>query len=325
MGRGLERGRSARRGIEALSTNALRLALFLSVLCAACSSTDRRRGAGTGRVVAVRDLPAAQREVWEAWQRGGAAWDLALERVRADPELARFVVDNLVRVLVQAYGRSDFALPGEAPGPFERAQTDLVELADHSAPVLAELLRAPDGIVAFLAADRLVAIGARAHPGVVAVLDDARAAVRRRAAELLGRLPHAGEGEMAVQERLAARVEKDPDWTVRAESAGALGRRGALHAHRGYAMGVLLRALGDPDLTVARKAAEGLAALGEPAAVPQLARALEVAAAAGRPALVDAIERTLAGLTGERERRSPDGWRAWWDEHQRRAARPPGR
>jgi len=288
------------------------VAYFAVIALAACaSSTDRKPSSGDAGVVPLEALPVDYRTAWEAWQKGDSAFELERARVERDPALARFVVDNLVREMVRAYERNAFARPGGEPGRFERAQADLVALAGTSAPVLAELLRAKDGIVSFLAADRLLAIGAPAVAYVVPLLGDERAETRRRVAELLGQLPHAGSTEIAVQEALAARVERDPEWTVRAESARALGSRGARHDHTGFAMGVLLRACRDADRTVATSAAEGLARLGEARAIPRMADLLEYAAGKGEPAVVAALERALSTLAGDTVRRSPTAWRAF--------------
>lgn len=305
---------SARRPLPAICaaiSAAVCAALCAALSLPACRTSTPRAESGAARVVPLADLPPAQREVWEAWRKGAAHYELVRARVDRDPALARFVVDNLVREMVRAYEQNAFARPGGEPGRFERAQADLVSLAPYSVPVLAELLRAPDGVVAFLAADRLAAIGAESAAPVATLLDDERRDTRRRAAELLGRLPHAGAGEIAVQTALAARVEADAEWPVRAEAARALGARGGRHDHKGYALGVLLRALRDADRTVAIQAAEGLGLLAEPRAIPRLAAELEPAAARGEPGLVAALERALERLAGDGRRRTPAQWRAW--------------
>lgn len=295
------------------------IALIASLACACSAPSTKTDPQGEARVVPIAELPASQRAAWEAWQKGGAVWEIERERVKRDPELARFVVDNLVREMVKTYDRSGFARPGGAPGRFERAQEDLVELGPHSAPVLAQLLDVPDGIVAFLASDRLIALGASSIPLVTPLLAAQRPETRRRAAELLGRLPHAGAGEVAVQKLLAGRVERDAEWSVRAESARALGTRGQAHDHKGFAMGVLVRALRDDDPGVATNAARALETLGEPAAIPKMIAPLEAAAAAGRPGVVQAIEQTLGVLAGDGKRRSIAEWRRF------DAAQRPGR
>ncbi len=285
------------------------IALALSLAVACSSPSVKPDPKGEARVVPVAELPASQRAAWEAWQKGGAVWEIERERVKRDPELARFVVDNLVREMVKTYDRSGFARPGGVPGRFERAQEDLVELGAHSAPVLAQLLDVPDGIIAFLASDRLVVLGASAIPVVTPLLAAERPETRRRAAELLGKLPNAGQGEIDVQKLLAERVERDKEWPVRAESARSLGARGRAHDHKGFAMGVLVRALRDEDSGVATNAAKALETLDEPAAIPKMIDPLEAAAQAGKPGVVQAIEQTLGVLAGDGKRRSIEEWR----------------
>ncbi len=286
--------------------------LLLVLAAVACAApTESKKPAGDARVVPLGELPASYRTAWSAWQKGDAAFELERAGVERDPALTRFVVDNLVREMVRSYDRSGFARPGGEPGRFERAQADLVAFAPVSAPVLAELLRPPDGIVAFLAADRLAAIGAASVPFVTPLLAAERGETRRRAAELLGRLPHIGEAEIEVQKLLADRVEHDPEWPVRAEAARALGARGSRHDHKGYAAGVLLRALRDADPAVGTSAAVGLETLGERGALPRLVEGLAHAADDGQVALVQAIEHALGVLAGDTKRRSLAEWRAF--------------
>lgn len=309
--------------------------LLVAACASAPSGASDARDARDGRAAIVdpKSLPPRQREVWERWQAGGGRWELERERVRDDPELARFLVDNLVRTVVRSYDRSALATAGEKLGPFERGVAELVALAEHSTPLLVELLAVRDGVVAFLAADVLARIGARAAEPVSALLDDASAETRRRAAELLGRLAHAGEREIALQEALAERVRSDREWIVRAEAARALGLRGARHDHKGFALGVLSRALADPDAAVMQHACEGLRALGERRAVPALARALQPAASRGDVKGLDALQRTLRALTGFDDPsaagasapRTPDAWLRWYDAHPPPPAPPPVR
>jgi hypothetical protein len=289
----------------------LALAL-LGLLAGACSSSRPQHE--PGRLVRADELPVREREVWERYHAGGAGWELERERVLADPELARFLVDNLVRELVQSYDRSRLARPGEQAGPFERAGAELVRLAPCSTSVLAEMLALHDGIVSFLAADLLARIGCKALEPVCAKLGHEQAEVRRRAAELLGRLPHAGASEVDVEERLGARAEKDEAWIVRAQAAQALGARGALHTHKGYAAGVLARCLCDADPAVAESAAKGLRALAEPRAIPILIDALERNAARGDVAALRATQGALRELSGQSLDRTPEEWRRWWRE-----------
>jgi len=290
--------------------------LALLVLCA-CSAPHS--GSQDGRIVRADELPKNERAAWELYHAGGAPWELERERVLADPNLARFVVDNLVREMVKNYDRSHLAHTGEQQGPFERACDELVLFAKDSTPVLAEMLGLRDGIVSFLASDLLVRIGARANEPVRNKLDDPAPEVRRRAAELLGRLPNAGEGEVALEEHLGRLAQNDKAWIVRAQAAQALGSRGARHTHKGYAAGVLARCLTDTDPAVSESAAKGLLTLAEPRAIPFLIDALERNSARGDLSALRTTQEALHGLSGEKQDRSPEEWRRWWSETGERA------
>lgn len=287
-----------------------------------CAGPSRTEAARAESVVKPEDLPERHRRVLEAWKKGGAAWEIEREAVRADPELSRFVVDNLMVEMVQAFERSRIAGPGRAPGPFERAQNELVEMREHSTAFLAEFLPVRDGIVSFLAAQTLERIGAPAVPVVAKVLDDERPESRRRAAELLGRLPVDAAVEPAVLESLGRRAEKDDEWIVRAQSARTLGLRAARLPQKGFALGVLLRVALDEDASVATAGAGALGDLGEVRGIPRIAELLPRAGAAGRPGVVDALQASLARLSGDTTRRDAAGWRAWWRENEARLAPP---
>lgn len=265
-----------------------------AVLLLGCRSNDA--GSSRAALVKAEALPEDLRAVWDAYRRGGAAWEVERERVRADPELARFLVDNCVVEMVRAYDRSALATAGHAPGRFERAQAELVLHADCATLVLVELLEKGDGIVAFLAADTLVRIGSPAVVPTAEKLGSKASDVRRRAAELLARLPADPEHEPQVLERLGTCTEKDTEWIVRAQAALALGARGSVHAHKGYALAVLTRALADGDPAVASSACAALATLGEPRAIPALQRALDRSVRDGDLKLRAAAKSALAAL-----------------------------
>jgi len=292
----------------------VRLTVLFLLAPVALACTSARPKPAQGRVVSAAELPAREREVWERYHAGGSDWEAERARVLADPELACFLVDNLLRELIRSYDASRLAHAGELPGPFERAAAELVLLAPSSTAVLAEALALHDGIVAFLAADLLARIGAPALEPVTAKLAHRQPEVRRRAAELLGRLPHAGENEARIEESLGARAEKDEAWIVRAQAAQALGSRGAHHAHKGYAAGVLSRCLADPDTAVAQSAANALRTLGEPRAIPILIDALERSASRGDVAALRATQATLHELSGQTLDRTAEEWRSWWRE-----------
>lgn len=287
-------------------------------LAIAACATEKR--AGDSRLVAPTELPGDLRRTWETYRAGGAAWEIERERVIADPERLRFVVDNLVVEMVRSYERSRLARPGQAEGPFERAQRELALLPAGATPVLVELLTMKDGIVAFLAADTLEKIGEPALDGVVRKLESETPEVRRRAAELLGQLPHGGAREPGIHEALGRCVRDDEQWIVRAQAARALGARGGRHDHKGYCLAVLTRALGDPDPAVAASACAGLAVLGERRAVPGLIRALERAISGGDLKGLRAVQDALRELSGIDRDLDAAHWASWWQE---RGARIP--
>jgi HEAT repeat protein len=203
----------------------------------------------------------------------------------------------------------------EREGPFEHAQSELVDFQAQSIPVLVQMIAVKDGIVAFLAADTLKRIGASAVEPTAGLLADPSAEVRRRAANLLGELPSGGEADAGVLEKLGDRVVHDEAWVVRAEAAEALGARGAQRAERGYAVAMLARALADSDATVSQSAASALERVGDPRAIPVLIRALEQAVRQGEPKSARAIDAALRKLSGESGARSAADWSAWWERH----------
>jgi HEAT repeat protein len=158
-------------------------------------------------------------------------------------------------------------------------------------------------------------IGRDAVGEVARALADPERETRRRAAELLERLPHAADAEPAAQARLTRVLEADPEWIVRAQAALALGARGARDRDPEPARRALERALSDADAAVAASAADGLARLGDPLAVPALIAGLERGLAQGDLRLVRALESALEASSGDPRRRDLDGWRSWWYEH----------
>ena len=289
------------------------------LLLAACGSPGERSDEpARPRVELTRasDLPERHRELLAAYGRGGEDWEVARREALADPELERFLVDNLVIEMVRAWSSMAGEIAPRSREAFERAQGELARLGPASVDVLAGLLGVRDGVVSQLAARTLERIGRGAVAPVAAVLADSdERETRRRAAELLESLPHGGDDEPAAQAALAAALADDPEWIVRAQAARALGVRGARDRATEPARRALERALSDGDATVELSAAEGLAQLGDPLAVPALIGALERAVGAGDVRAVRALERGLAGSTGERERRDLAGWRSWWYDH----------
>jgi len=290
----------------------MRTALSILVLAGGLAACAGKRSGDEAKLVRPEDLPERQREVLAAWQQGGAAWEVERARVAADPELASFLVDNLIVVMVRAFDRSAIGTPARPDAPFDRAQAELVLWGDRSTPVLVELLGVRDGIVAFLAADTLERIGVPAVEPVSLKLSAEDPELRRRAAELLGKLPNAGGTEPAVLERLGKCVEHDEVWIVRAQAARALAARGSRHTQKGYAAAVLSRALADPDPEVVKNALAGLATLGEESAIPALIRSLERAAREDDLARVQAAQSALRHLFREQASHDPAEWWALW-------------
>lgn len=263
----------------------------------------------------MADLPEAQREVLAAWRQGGAEWDAERARVAADPELSRFLVENLIVLMVRAFDGSAIATAADPDRPFDRAQAELVRWGARSTEVLVELLGVRDGIVAYLAADTLKRIGAAAVEPTSRKLSSEDPELRRRAAELLGELPRSAEIEARVLEQLGQRVERDEAWIVRAQAARALGSRGSRHEPKQPAAAALTRALRDPDPEVVKSACAGLAELGEPSAAPALIQSLEEAARDGNLPGVQAAQAALRRLLREDSDHDPGDW---WERWRRR-------
>ena len=290
--------------------------------CAAPKPTSPADKSASDAIVRAEQLPERERAVLDAWRRGGPEWELRREEVKKDPQLARFVAANAARAMVATFERSRLQTQPVKDGPFERAQAELVALKEQSVPLLVDSLRLPDGVVAFLAADVLVQIGIDAVQPAAALLDDARPETRRRAAELLGRLPALAQGEDQLLARLGVAATKDAEWIVRAQAAQSVALRGSQAKLTAHPVGVLCRALLDPDPAVAIAAAQGLALLADPRCFARLVDALEHASGRGEPKLVAEIETTLATLSGEARKKSPAQWRAWWEQNQKRLLSP---
>ncbi len=192
--------------------------LVLAALLGACASAGKDASGGKSGLVKPEELPPREREVLEAWRAGGARWDAERERVVADPELSRFLVNNLVVQMVRSYDRSAVGSAFRPSTPFTQAQDELVRIADRSTPVLVEMLLLRDDIVAFLAADTLRRIGAPAVDPVAAKLGSGPPEIRRRLAELAGTLPESPTGEAAILETLGRAAARPP--TTRRGSSG---------------------------------------------------------------------------------------------------------
>ena len=258
-------------------------------------------------VVPIAELPELQRSVLVDYGRGGEVWDARRAEVRANPELTRFLVDNLVVELMRGFHLGSVATTGGRQAAFERAQAELVRFGDESAPVLAELLGAPDFMTAFCAVDTLKRVGRPAVVPTTLLLEHSDWRARQRAAELLAALPHAASGEPTVFAALTEALEDD-EWIVRAQVAKTLGERGARGRELGPTREVLVRALDDDDPAVVRNAAAGLGALGDPGAIQALVATLASGHHAGDLRLVNEAEQALVAITGRHSVRSVAEW-----------------
>lgn len=300
------------------------LALALGAVLGCAAGRGSKAAAPQTRGVPIEELPARQRGALEAWREGEESWLERRAAIVADPELADFLVDNLIVVLVRSYDAGQF--PGEGPPrtAHERARAELVRQGERAAPVLAEMLVVGDGVVAYLAGEVLARIeGPLGAPPVSERLAGAGMEGRRRAAELLERLPSAGAAEGEVLARLGAVLAGDPEWIVRAQAARALGvraARGAPPASREPCRLVLVAALGDADEAVRTDAARALGLLGDPRAVPSLVQRLDRALRSGDPDPKElrALQGALRSLTGEPRDRDAAGWRLWMDRNAER-------
>jgi HEAT repeat protein len=263
----------------------------------------------------VAELPADQRAVLVAYGQDGPEWARVRVELKEDPRRARWLCENLVLELFRAYDVAQLSPIGERRGPFERARDELCFFGEEAVPVLVELLRGRDGVMPVVASDVLRRIGEPAIGPVAATLDCEDPRARRSAAELLGDLPHAGQGEDAVEQRLGRLAAEDPEWLVRAQAARSLGLRGVRHSSPDVARTLLQPVLADPDPAVAREAALALQELGDPAAVPALLNYLERSVRAGDPRSEQAAQEALQALTGDEGTRDPRAWRDFWREH----------
>jgi len=291
--------------------------LALVLLLTACASEPER----VGKLTRLDELPEDYGAAWSAWRERDPAWAGWRVKAEADDQLAGFLVDNWLRVLLISYGDAGYSSLHEADvRPFERASAELVRFGEISAGRLGELLVIGNAQASAVAGDLLAEIGRPSLGVVIPLLERKDEQTRVRAVELVGRLPHARAGEPAVQERLVELVAQDEHWIVRARAAHSLAQRAARDVSIDRAQRSLLGAVGDEDVAVRAAAARGLGQLGDRRSVPALLDLLERSVATGhlQPAL--AAEEALTSLSGLREPRDLAGWRAWW-EAERRAAR----
>ncbi len=299
----------------------MRAGFVLLFLLTACSSTSTEPE--PAELTPVSELPEDYRELLHAYGRGGPEWAALREDVLRDPPRARFMAENLVLEMYRAYDQAELSRLGEERGPFERARDELVHFGEPATPILVDLLSAKDGIVPVVASDVLARIGSPAVLPVLEVLEQGDARARRAAAELLGRLPHAGAGEDDVQRRLAVALTDDAEWLVRAQVARSLGSRGSAHRTTEVAREGLQPGLADDDSAVARESAAALGALGDPESVPALINFLERTERRDDPRGHEAAQDALRKLTGEKAWKKSREWRDFWRDHRKELLDPP--
>jgi len=312
---------------SAIGIGVVKHALSLAVVAFACVALGAC-ASGSKSVEAPKaerkkeELNPEQQALMAAYDAGGAEWESAREKALADPAQRRFLVDHLVLRMVQAYDQ--IARPGaeDASAQFDRVQGELVRIGAPAAGVLTALLAVSDGVVATLSARTLERIGRPAIDAMLPLTRSSTVRTRQRVTEVLGALPHAAADEPKVQAELVRLLQSDPDWVVRAHAATAIGKRGARDRVTEPARKALAAALSDKDPAVTEAAAAGLAALGDPLAVPALLEVLGPAAQRGDLRLVRACQAALMAVTGEKTERNLEGWTSWWYAKRDQLARP---
>lgn len=305
-------------------TNTLLLALWLLAGCGGNKPAEESRGNATGRVAKLDEVPESYRKAWADWLQSGEVWAAARDEALSDPARRQALIDNWIIVMGQFYSGRAMAQRGQLPGPFLRAQRELVALNVESAPSLVELIRAGDEVAATLAADTIELMkDPHVCILVLPLLDDRREAPRRRGANLLARMPHAKHDEPAVREALGRLATDDPEWTVRAQSTRALGERGRNANVLEPTRVILVRCLQDPDPAVHEAACRGLGQLGDLWAIPPLISHLDALLRRDvRPASPRAAQDALQKLSGRRESWSPVEWERWWHADGLRQVQP---
>jgi len=293
----------------------LTLPVLLVCACGSNAARDEPRGTEDGSVVSAAEVPEAWREAFGAWMQGGEVWDDARDAALADPELRQFLIENWIIVMGRFYSGRALSARGQLPGPFGRAQRELVALGLQSAPSLIEFVRVGDEVAAKIAEDTLVRMEEpRTCVLALVLLEDRQSNSRRRGANLLAQLPNARGDEERVREAIAALAHDDPEWTVRAQATRALGMRGVRDTVLEPTRHLLVRCLLDPDPAVHEAACRGLATLGDPLAIPALTSHLGALSRdpETRISSVQATQGALRKLSGRNVDWSPIEWERWW-------------
>ncbi|MBM3987322.1 MAG: HEAT repeat domain-containing protein [Planctomycetes bacterium] len=290
------------------------LALSLASACVAPGETSKHaaKEREAARGVRASELAPEKSALLKAYARGGPEWSHSRERALADPALAKFLVDNLVLELVRAQRALGSADQSRALRAYTRALEELVAMPDLATPVLVTLLEVADPVGATVAGIALEEIGRSAVEPLSALLLSEDVEPRRRAADLLGRLPHAGSHEAQVRALMVERMGAEPDWLARTALARAIGLRGSRDSDVIPWRQALQAGLLDHDPAVAQAASEGLVALGDERAIPVLIDVLERAARAGDYPRFQRAQHALVELSRAGEQPSVAAWRVWW-------------
>lgn len=298
---------------RSLALLALAVVLGLSTISGGCASNNPSFDSPEG-YVALRDLDLAKREALEAFQLGGEAWELTISSARSNPELSRFLVDNLARQLSRAFAGGSGVDLARPDGTFNRARSGLISLGQPTCELARQMVADGDDVIAYLGGDLLAALGDSGCDDLLGLLADRREQVRRRAAESLGLVPAPISDD--VLNALAERCRDDESWVVRAQSAQALGRLAYQVPERDDLLVTLAAVSRDGDLSVAAEAAAGLARCGDDRATPHLIALYQRGLDAGHPAAAQAGRGALEALHG-RSLRGPAEWWEWWNARAR--------
>lgn len=297
--------------------------LSLALACACTTAADKSASSNqerdAARGVRANELAPAKAELLKAYARGGPEWTSARERALADPALAKFLIDNLVLELVRAHRALGGADQSRALRAYRRALEELVAMPELSTPVLVTLLEVADPVGSTVAGVALEEIGRPAVEPVSALLLRSEVEARRRSADLLGRLPHAGSHEARVRALMVERFGEEPDWLARTALARAIGLRGSRDSDVIPWRQALQAGLLDEDPAVAQAATEGLIALGDERAIPVLIDVLDRSARSGDYTRFQGAQRALVALSRAGEQPSVAAWRAWWAKREAQA------
>jgi HEAT repeat protein len=306
----------------------LALAVGVAACVAACASGDKKSSSGSrgahasasARVVEVTKLPPEHQEVLRAYGAGGETWEAMRARVEADPQLTRFLVENLFLELVRAHRSLGGRDSERALRARNRARVELAKFGASAAPTLAAALEVADDVTAELASETLGAIGRPALPAVTALLSSKQASTRQRAAYALARMSHGAREEPEIRAALV-KAGRDREWFVRAQAARALGARGSRDVETEPWRTALQALLLDEDEAVVEAAATGLVELADPLAIGVLIDVLARNTDEGEARKFKALQSALLRLSGEKAKPSIQAWRAWWRDNRARFER----